>query len=273
MKIHIKSYPKINLALDILRKTPSGYHEIQTVFHQLPWPFDEMTVELLNEPEIKVACDDPSVPTDQTNTALKAALLLQKNADVSCGAQIFITKKIPLMSGLGGGASNAVAALKALANLWKIKCCYGGLDRHAPLCLLRDIADQIGTDCAFFFDGGTALGENFGEKVTPLQALLSDIKFEIIETGVPVSSRVSYEEINLKKCGKNIQKTQELLAAMRHGDAANILKNLHNDFEEYVLKAHPKIRDTKLALELSHPSDQIILCGSGGNLCKISSRD
>lgn len=259
--ISIFSYPKINLALDILRRDKSGYHEIQTVFHELKEPADEIILENREDGILEIECDNPKVPLDGTNTVLKAARLLKKYIGAQdvprLGAKIFIKKRIPLMSGLGGGSSNAVAALKGLARLWNINCCPARdriCDKHGADCLLRKIADQIGMDCQFFFDGGTALATHFGEKITPLPPLPPEIKFKIIETGVEISSRRAYSQINLARCGKNTEKTKKLIAAIRAGDTEKILKNLHNDFEEFIFKKSPAL-----------------LCGSGGALFHVNS--
>lgn len=242
--------------MDVLNKDLSGYHEIQTVYHQLEAPVDEIILEEMGDSEITVQCDHPKVPTDHTNTALKAALLLQKQFGVSKGVKITIRKKIPIMSGLGGGASNAVAVLKGLAKLWGIS------DEN----VLRRIADQIGMDCAFFFNGGTALGTHFGEKITQLPALPPEIKFEIIETGVEISSRDAYSWIDLRYCGKNQHKTARLIEALYEQDTESILQNLHNDFEEFIFKKFPKIFSVKRSR-----SGGCVLTGSGGCLFRAYS--
>lgn len=263
----IKSLPKINLALDILGKTQSGYHEIQTVFHQLSGPADE--IKLQPAEEILIESDEPRLPLDKTNIVLKAALLLKKLCGIDQGAGIFIRKKIPLMSGLGGGASNAVAALKGLAKLWGVFCC-GNPDTHGEKkCILRKIADQIGMDCAFFFAGGAALGEHFGEKITSLPRLPDDIKIEVIETGVEVSSYKAYSQIDLdNKCGRNTEKTRVLINALNKKDAEAILENIHNDFEETVFKKYPVLKQIKDKVESEKPG-RVLLCGSGGALARL----
>lgn len=262
----IKSFPKINLALDILKKTRSGYHEIQTVFHQLQKPFDELVLTRTDDNDIKVECDNPKMPLDKTNTVLKAALLLKRYVGGRCGAKIFIKKRIPLMSGLGGGASNAVAALKGLAKIWGGKCCED-MRHQTSKCLLRRIADQIGMDCAFFFFGGVAFGEHFGEKITPLPVLPSAINIRVIDTGIEVSSYSAYQMVEFKKCAQNKEKTKQLIASLRRHDADGILENLHNDFEQFVFKKHPRLAVVKQRLS---PLKKILLCGSGGCLAKIS---
>lgn len=249
--VSIISHPKINLALDILEKDESGYHKIRTVFHELEEPLDEIVVESLNEDLLEVDCDNPKVPLDSTNTVLKAAKLLKKQFGIEQGAKIFIKKRIPLMSGLGGGASNAVAALKGLARLW-------GLQNSEDT--LRRIADQIGMDCAFFFNGGTALGEHFGEKITQLPPLPENIKFKIINTGVEISSHWAYQQVDLKKCGKNVEKTNALIEAIKNGNTRKISENLHNDFEEFIFNARMSFKKTP---------GKIILCGSGGAWCRV----
>lgn len=258
--ISLFSYPKVNLALDILGCDTSGYHEIQTVFHELREPFDEIIIEPAPDNILEVRCDNPKVPTDDTNTALKAAKLLQANTGIKKGARIFIKKQIPLMSGLGGGASNAVATLRGLANLWEIS------DEN----LLRRIADQIGMDCSFFFVGGTALGTHFGEKITPFPPLPPEIKFEIIDTSVEISSRDAYSWIDLRRCGKNQKKTERLIEAIRRQDVQVILENLHNDFEEFIFEKFPKLAEIKREVELKK-SSRVLLSGSGGALVRIYS--
>lgn len=257
--ISVFSYSKVNFALDILGKDTSGYHEIRTVFHQLGSPRDEIIIEAIDGDEVIVECDNPRVPCDATNTVYKAAVLLKQYTHVSGGVKIFIKKKIPLMSGLGGGASNAVAVLKALGKLWEIS------DEK----LLHRIADQIGMDCRFFFYGGTALGEHFGEKITVFPSLPSEIQFEVMETGVEISSRLAYEYIDLRQCGKNIKKTERLIEALKIGDSKGVFENLHNDFEELIFEKHPELAAIKQKIE-AKKSVRILLCGSGGALVKIS---
>ncbi len=257
-KVSVFSYPKINLALDILRKDSSGYHEIQTVFHQLKEPRDEIILEEAEDGILEVKSDNPKVPTDETNTVLKAALLLKKQMNIKKGARIFIKKRIPLMSGLGGGSRNAVAALQALARLWGVKC---------PL---LHIASQIGMDCAFLFSGGTALGEHFGEKITPLPLLPSRIKIQIIDTGVQISSAWAYQNIDIIKCAVDAKKTERLICALHRGDEVEVLNNLHNDFEEFIFEKYPALLKKKREIE-SKKSGRVFLCGSGGALVRIYS--
>jgi len=270
--ISVFSYPKVNLALDVCARDVSGYHEILTIFHELKSPCDELIIEECDGEGIEVTCDNPRLPTDETNTVTKAAKLLQAQMDVKKGAKIFIKKKIPLMSGLGGGSSNAVAALKGLVQLWGIKCCDIVLGIHRNDCILKSLSAQIGMDCPFFFNGGTALGSHFGERLVEMPLPPKEIKFEIIETGVEISSHDAYNQIDLQKCGRNIAKTKSLMAALRACDSQKIMENLHNDFEDFVFAKYPKLLEIKQKIE-SEKSGRVLLCGSGGALVRVFVRE
>lgn len=306
-QIVVRSYPKVNLALDVLRRTESGYHEIQTVFYQLSEPCDEIILESALDGILEINSDCSELPCDETNTVYKAAHLLQQHAKISHGAKIFIKKRIPIMAGLGGGSSNAVAALKGLAKFWKIPCCAGfpnivdvspfvpghklknktatrqtaGDFRHADTCLLRPLVNQIGMDCAFFFDVPApaaampglhaALGTHFGEKITPLPPLPKNLYAEIIETGVEISTRTAYENLDLSSCGKNLKKTGCLIEGLRECNPQKILRNIHNDFEESVFTAYPELLNKKHELQKTYGNKtaRILLCGSGGALVSV----
>lgn len=149
------AYAKINLTLEVLGRRGDGYHEVATVLQEIDLK-DTLCFE--GHRRISLDCDNPSLKSSQ-NLALQAARLLQEAAGSKNGASIFIEKGIPVASGLGGGASDAVATLRALDQLWGL-----GFSRHK----LIELASRLGSDTAFFLYGGTALGEGRGEWITPL---------------------------------------------------------------------------------------------------------
>jgi 4-diphosphocytidyl-2-C-methyl-D-erythritol kinase len=207
--VQYKSPAKINLALDILGLDSSGYHHIQTIFHEIPL-HDIIEIKKIKK-GIEIECTDPSVPTDQKNTAHKAIKLLGLD-----GYHIKITKNIPPGSGLGGGSSNAATILKALA------------PNHENL---EEIATKIGMDVPFFLSGGTALGKHFGEKITPLSRI-EDLKIDIRFSENPTATKEAYANLDLAQCGKNTEKTEKMIAAIHSKNTPEIIKNIHNDFAE-----------------------------------------
>ena len=105
-------------------------------------------------------CDDPECPTDPSNLVWRAAERVWKASGrrgTLRDVEIRLAKRIPLRAGLGGGSSDAAAALAALGSLWRVK------DGS-----LREIAPSLGADVPYFLAGGTALGLDRGDVVYPL---------------------------------------------------------------------------------------------------------
>ena len=149
---------KVNLSLEVLGRRPDGYHEIRTVLQTIDLQ-DRLELEIA--PSLVVECDDPSL-TGEANLVWKAAAALAEYAGIRPGARVFIRKAIPVGMGLGGGSSDAAAALLALNRLWRLGL---GVDE------LAGIAAGVGSDVTFFLRGGAALASGRGEIVRPLPSL------------------------------------------------------------------------------------------------------
>jgi len=159
--MRIRAYGKINLYLRVLDDLPilgKGYHRLQTIYQTIGI-YDEIILSNTEGRRIEVLCDHPLVPKGPKNLVYKAASLLRRYAGVNKGVKIEIIKRIPVGAGLGGGSSDAAATLKGLNKLWKLN-----YSRKA----LLPISAQLGCDVPFFLYGHTALGEGYGEIVTPL---------------------------------------------------------------------------------------------------------
>jgi 4-diphosphocytidyl-2-C-methyl-D-erythritol kinase len=150
--IHTVAPAKINWTLEVLGKRDDGYHEVRTVLQTIEL-HDELSFEAGEEFDYQVK---GQYQPDEHDLVLRAASLLAVEHGVS-GVSVTLDKKIPVASGLGGGSSDAAAALRAMARL------FGARDE-----LVRALAEGIGSDVAFFLQGGTALGEGRGEQITPL---------------------------------------------------------------------------------------------------------
>ncbi len=258
-----KAYAKVNLVLDVLLRTPSGYHEIQTILHEVSSLYDE--ISFLKAPAgVTFFCKNPRLEFDEKNTIVRAIELFEKKFEQKVGGHFSLTKNIPLRSGLGGGSSDAAATLKLLVRAYDVRCCTldmsptGVVDScHEAGCPLFDLAREIGMDVPFFINGGTQLATHFGEKLMPLMTVAPYFDFEIINTGVEVSTADAYNALNLAECGKNIDKTHEFLSALSDGDALKMIQAMHNDFE--VGAPHNPI----------NLSEKIMLAGSGGAKVRI----
>src|SRR5215212_3774360 len=106
----LPSFAKINWLLRILGKRTDGYHEVITVLQTISVS-DQIRFNLTEGPTIILTCDDPEIPTDETNLIIKAGLALQRRLATTLGARIQLTKRIPAKAGLGGASSNAATTL------------------------------------------------------------------------------------------------------------------------------------------------------------------
>src|SRR5437763_3794389 len=153
-----RAFAKINLSLRVLGTRPDGYHELRTIFQSIAL-HDTLTIRHVAGP-FRLTCDDASLPRDRTNLVWRAADRLWKAArrrGAPRGVAIHLTKCIPVQAGLGGGSSDAAAALRALAKGWRA-------DQHSA----REAAGTLGADGPYCLEGRTVSGLGRGGGVGPV---------------------------------------------------------------------------------------------------------
>lgn len=157
--MHAEAAPaKLNLSLAVTGRRSDGFHELVSLTVPL-----ELADELSFVPggEWSLACDDASVPADGTNLVLRAAEAYARRRPEAPRGRFTLRKRIPHGAGLGGGSSDAAAALRLL-------------DRAsgAPLGpeALESVALEVGSDCAFFVRRVPAVMRGRGELLQPLPA-------------------------------------------------------------------------------------------------------
>jgi len=156
----LRAYAKVNLVLEVLGRRADGYHEIASIMQTIGL-HDVLTFEAANE--IEFYCSVPGLQAND-NLVVKTAHALRQATGSKMGARIALEKEIPVAAGLGGGSSDAAAALKGLNRLW-------GLGLAAEK--LAEIGAGVGSDVPFFIYGGTCLVQGRGEKITPLPDIAS----------------------------------------------------------------------------------------------------
>jgi 4-diphosphocytidyl-2-C-methyl-D-erythritol kinase len=158
--VTVPAFAKINLTLRVLGVRDDGYHAVRTVLQSLAH-HDTLTFHA-GRGACRIECDHPECPTDRSNLVWRAADLVWRAAGRRTrpqGVVVQIVKRIPLQAGLGGGSSDAVAAIRGLVALWRL---------DLPRQRLQAIAASLGADVPFFLEGGTALGLERGDVVFPL---------------------------------------------------------------------------------------------------------
>ncbi|HEV2716051.1 MAG TPA: 4-(cytidine 5'-diphospho)-2-C-methyl-D-erythritol kinase, partial [Terriglobales bacterium] len=161
MRVTARSFAKINLGLRIGPLRPDGFHELRTVYQTIAL-HDLIRVEVRRGSGIEIHCDDPRVPTDDSNTCYKIAERAMAALRSRVQAVITIEKRLPVQGGLGGASGNAVAVLLAVEHALK-----KALSAREKL----RIAAEVGSDLPLFLFGGTVLGVGHGEEVYPLPDL------------------------------------------------------------------------------------------------------
>ncbi|QHG67045.1 4-(cytidine 5'-diphospho)-2-C-methyl-D-erythritol kinase [Pseudomonas putida] len=148
---------KLNLWLHIIGRRPDGYHELETVFQFLDHG-DELSFALREDGVIRLNTEIEAVPHD-SNLIVRAARKLQEQSGTRLGADIWLTKVLPMGGGIGGGSSDAATTLLALAHLWQLDW---DEDRLAALGL------SLGADVPVFVRGHAAFAQGVGEQLTPV---------------------------------------------------------------------------------------------------------
>src|SRR5258707_8026484 len=161
-EVRIPAFEKINLRLDILGKRPDGFHELRTIFQTISLE-DELRLRASRRPGIalRVEGNQPlSAEPAEKNLVCRAVEALRRELKIRGGVEIELKKTIPAGRGLGGGSSDAAAALLGTLRL---------AGRKLPAARLMELAASLGADIPFFLLGGRALGVNKGDEIYPLQ--------------------------------------------------------------------------------------------------------
>ena len=149
---------KLNLFLRITGRRPDGYHTLQTVFRLLDWG-DVVHLRPRADGVIGRIGAGAAGVDEADDLMVRAAKILQKEANCSQGVDIGIEKRIPMGGGFGGGSSDAATVLVALDRVWSSGF---GQDRLAVLGL------RLGADVPVFVHGRNAWAEGVGEELTPI---------------------------------------------------------------------------------------------------------
>lgn len=227
----LKAPAKVNYLLDVIRRRPDGYHDLRMVMQRVNL-CDEITISLVDAPEITVTCGKNGVPDGPGNIAWKAARAMLDLAGSGQGATIAITKNIPVAAGLGGGSSDAAAVLMGMNELLGL----GLSDRK-----LMDIGLKLGADVPFFIFKKTALAEGVGELLSPLPEMPA-AWVVLVNPGVHVSTAWVYRNLQLTNRGE--------LAKLPYfyGSIEDICSIFSNDLESVTIPSFPVIAEIKASM-------------------------
>jgi len=235
--VRLLSPAKINLRLKVLGKRADGYHEVDTILQSMDL-CDEVTIALSNE-DLRLHAP-PHLPSGEGNLCYQAAQAFFARLGRVPGATLWLTKRIPVQAGLGGGSSNAAAVLLGLNQL-----------HHNPLSTeeLGLLAARLGSDVPFFLAGGTARARGRGEQLEALP-----------------DARQWWLRIIKPYAGLS---TAEVYAAWRpHTGTREVCGDdgYYNDLEQAAQELLPPLADIYQVLRLDG-AKRVLLCGSGSAVC------
>jgi len=254
-QIVVEAPAKINLILDVKGKRSDGYHEIETVMHQINLT-DRVGISVGSSNDIEVISDSNEIPQDENNLAYKAAKLYKDKYGIAGGIKIAIKKNIPIGAGLAGGSTDAAAVLIGLNKIFK----------HTDVYRLADLGTRIGSDVPFCVWGGTALATGRGEKLSPLLSrrfpyiVLVKPKFEVSTAWVYGKFQLNQATIKPDMAA--------FVAAWNKYDNINIAKEMENVLESVTLVNYPEIADIKCEMN-NLGAIKSLMSGSGSSVFGI----
>jgi len=216
-EITLLAHGKINLSLDIVGLREDGYHLMDMVMQSVGLA-DRIILRRAEKISVIAAA---GIPTDERNTAFKAAKIFFERTGSSGGCEITMEKQIPHEAGMGGGSADAAAVLIGLDQMY-------GTDLPAET--LLEMGLQVGADVPFCLIGGTALVQGIGERVTPCVPM-PDCHILLVKPPFGISTGAAFrhfDEVGVTAHPDN----PALISAMETGDLAAMSRAMANVLEE-----------------------------------------
>jgi 4-diphosphocytidyl-2-C-methyl-D-erythritol kinase len=281
MQVYSLNAPaKINLYLEILGDRPDGFHELAMVLQSIDLS-DRVELRANGTDTIRLHCNHPQVPLDESNLAYRAARLVAQQFPEEYenlgGVDITIDKQIPVAAGLAGGSTDAAAVLVGLNLMWQL-----GLTQPE----LQLLGATLGSDVPFCVAGGTMLATGRGEQLAPLPDLnglfivLGKHRNLEVSTGwayktfrEQFSDRYVRDDRGLQQQRQRVH-SGPMVAAVTQQDGAKIGELLYNDLESVILPAYPPVARLRQAFEEAG-SLGTMMSGSGPSvfaLCESEAR-
>ena len=250
-KIELKAYGKINLGLDVIRKRPDGYHDLDMIM-QMVDVYDDIVITKNKTGKIELKTDTEVLSNGKDNLAYMAAKMLMDEFDIKEGLTMNLEKFIPVAAGMAGGSSDAAAAFVGVNRLFGL-----GLSEEE----LMKRAVKVGADVPYCVMRGTALAEGIGEKLTRLPRV--PYCYVLVgKPGVNVSTKTAYENLKLDDPAVVHPDIDGMVTAVRNGDLDGMISRMGNVFEPGIISKYPVIQEIKDLME-SNGARKAMMSGSG----------
>ena len=250
--VRLPAFAKINLCLHVLGKRPDNYHELRTIFQVISL-HDTLELSITSErgggTQIFLRSNGCEVPSGPDNLVIRAIRAIIPEIGFEGSVSAYLDKKIPVARGLGGGSSDAAAALIGMLRLTKAK---------VPLPRLMEIAAGLGADVPFFLFGGRALAVNRGDEIYPLPDAPRRTILVVSPRDIGVSTKEAYQWVSAELT--RLAKPNRIWGFCALCWSRQ--RNVANDFETPVFSRHPRLKAIKDEL-LERGAADAALAGSG----------
>tara|TARA_Y100001970_G_scaffold288149_1_gene414639 strand:- start:16102 stop:17037 length:936 start_codon:yes stop_codon:yes gene_type:complete len=239
-KITIKSPAKINLHLEVIGKRKDNFHELAMIMQSIDL-YDFLEIKLNNDNSLNLNSDCKELELNEDNLIIKAALLLREfSGNPKLGANIFLSKNIPIGAGLAGGSSNAAATLFGLNKIWQLN-----IDNIS----LHKLAAELGSDVPFCLNGGFQFCFGKGELLEKNNLNCNYGLILIKNPNVSISTADIYKKYSLNHCNDKpleINYINERRNHLRLNGINNLKKNskimIRNDLQKIVINENISVR-------------------------------
>jgi 4-diphosphocytidyl-2-C-methyl-D-erythritol kinase len=253
--VEAKVNAKINIGLQIVRKRPDGYHDLQTVFYPTDFFTDYLRISP-SEKEIAFQMESQEdLGSNDNNLCVKAFRLLQKDFGIS-HVEIFLKKGIPSGAGLGGGSADAAFTVRALNELFALGLSHEEMER---------LVAPLGADCAFFIQNRPRFAEGIGDLFSEVpEGLIDTLQGRwllLVKPDCAVSTRAAYSGIRPSRPETPLR--EALTRPIRAWQNC-----VCNDFEDSVFPQFPEIAKWKQRL-LELGAIYAAMSGSGATVFGI----
>jgi 4-diphosphocytidyl-2-C-methyl-D-erythritol kinase len=254
-EVRIPAFAKINLRLDILGKRGDGFHELRTIFQAISL-HDELSLRTSPRPGIALTIagnQSLSAEPVQKNLVYRAVEAIRRQLKIRGGVEIVLKKTIPAGGGLGGGSSDAAAAMLGYLRL---------IGRKLAIARMTEIGASLGADVPFFLFGGRALGVGKGDEIYPLGDIPKLHVLVVAPKEIHVPTPDAYRWLKAKPTGLTKPATNSKLLQFCALCWSAQGSGLSNDFEGPVFKRYARLDQIKRAL-LQRGASEASLAGSG----------
>lgn len=260
MRLKRAAPAKINLTLEILGRREDGYHEIRSVMQAISL-HDTLTFEAGAPGALSLSGGNADAPPDENNLVMRAARAMMRETGGRFGAALTLEKRIPAGAGLGGGSSDAAAALLGLNDLWRTR---------VPLARLMEMGAALGSDVPFFLTRGAALAEGRGERLTPL-ADAPVLWLALVKPAASLPTPAVYREYaRLNGASADAGAAHRMQEALKGGGGVTAVADaVHNDLEQAAMRLCPEAMGFREALRRAGALG-VLLCGSGSALFALA---